>query len=631
MARIRRLPTALVNRIAAGECVERPASVVKELVENAIDAGATRIEVWLDDGGRERIEVRDDGCGMDAEDLALCVASHATSKLVGDADLFDIRTLGFRGEALPSIASVSRLMITSRVRESDVGHSLRVEGGEDATGPHPTGAGPGTTVAVRDLFYNVPARRKFLRTNATETGHVTEQLARLALPHPEVAFKLTVGARTALDLPAVPDRRRRIGDFYGQDLAEGLIELRREGQGVQLQGWVAPPALCRKTNKWEYVFVNGRYVRDRFVSHAVREAYRSLIQNEYPVAFLFLSIDPADVDVNVHPMKTEVRWRDSNFMHHFVLAAIRDKFLGTNLDRPFRVREAQQDENAERVRSAMVEFFTQARPATDPAAYAGATPMARRAQTIGVEEWLGRAAPDTTSIAAPREGHSATGIGPMPDHVAARWDRSPRGAEAAAGAALIVAEPARGALQAHRTYIVVEEEAGITIIDQHALHERILYEELRARVALKPLESQRLLLPDVLTCPADRLAAIELHAETLARLGIELSIAGPGSVAVQAFPTLLQRADRVEFVRELLDLLSEGGTRVETESVIHHVLDMAACKAAVKAGDPLTAEEIAALLARRELAERSSHCPHGRPTTLHLSLADLERQFKRRT
>ncbi|MDX2198946.1 MAG: DNA mismatch repair endonuclease MutL [Phycisphaerae bacterium] len=627
------MPTALVNRIAAGECVERPASVVKELVENAIDAGATRIDVWLDDGGRERIEVRDDGCGMDAEDLALCVASHATSKLVGDDDLFEIRTLGFRGEALPSIASVSRLMITSRVRESDVGHSLRVEGGDEAAGPHPTAAGPGTTVAVRDLFYNVPARRKFLRTNATETGHVMEQLARLALPHPEVAFKLTVGGRTALDLPMAPDRRRRIGDFYGQDLAEGLIEIGREGQGVSLQGWVAPPALCRKTNKWEYVFVNGRYVRDRFVSHAVREAYRSLIQKEYPVAFLFLTIDPADVDVNVHPMKTEVRWRDSNFMHHFVLAAIRDKFLGTNLDRPFRVRAAQQDENAERVRSAMVEFFTQARPAMDPAAaFAGAAPMARRAESgaIGVEEWLGRAAPDATSTLAPREGTAVAESGPTLNDRAAPLDQMPRRTEAT-GAALIVAEPARGALQAHRTYIVVEEAAGITIIDQHALHERILYEELRARVALKPLESQRLLLPDVLTCPADRLAAIELHAETLARLGIELSIAGPGSVAVQAFPTLLQRADRIEFVRELLDLLSEGGTRVETESVIHHVLDMAACKAAVKAGDPLTAEEIAALLARRDLAERSSHCPHGRPTTLHLSLADLERQFKRRT
>lgn len=642
MGAIRILQPALVNRIAAGECIERPASVVKELVENALDAGAGQIDVTVVDGGRELIEVVDDGVGMDADDLRLCVEPHATSKLRDDEDLFNIRTMGFRGEALASIGSVARLEITSRPADSEVGHTIRVEGG--AVGqPRPCGAPAGTRVAVRDLFYCVPARRKFLRTNQTEMGHITEYFARLALAHPGVAFTLRHHRRTIHTLAATDDRRQRIADFYGPELAEVLLPIRREGRGVVVEGWVAPPAESRASGRWEYVFVNGRFVRDRFVSHAIREAYRSLIDpSRFPIAFVFLTIDPAEVDVNVHPTKSEVRWRDANYIHAQVLAALREKFLASNLDQPLQTQQAEQEAYRERVRRAMVEFFTSAAPAQRPSATAA-------------QKHAGMAVTSQPDSAAPRQrGGEATeddarSAGPCsparPDDGSTRSAEAPNLADVFAGpgsafapsgaagfglGADVATPVGRKFVQLHNAFIVAETDDGLMIIDQHALHERILYEELRARLAAGTLESQRLLLPEVVRVPADRLEVLEAHADLLRRLGIELTAAGPQTVALHAFPSLLGRVERTGFVRELLDVLSEQGARPDVESLIHHVLDMLACKAAVKAGDPLTSDEIAALLARRELAERSSHCPHGRPTTLHLTLRDLQRQFARR-
>jgi len=623
MPRIQILPPTLVNRIAAGECVERPASVVKELVENAIDAGGRRIGVTVVDGGRELIQVGDDGCGMDADDLRLAVHPHATSKLLTDDDLFNIRTMGFRGEALASIGAVARLQITSRPGEHEVGHFVRVEGGEIG-GPSPCTAPPGTTVEVRDLFYAVPARRKFLRTSQTEMGHVSEQFARLALAHPSIAFSLRHGGRLFHDLPPAEGRRKRIGDFYGVELAEVLLEVRRESHDVLVEGYVAPPREARGSNKWEYVFVNGRYVRDRFISHAVKEAYRSLIDpSRYPVVFLFVSVDPGSVDVNVHPTKVEVRWRDSNFVHSQVLAALRDRFLASNLDHRLKTATPPGEEYRDRVRQAMVDFFTTARP-VDPAPRGGPSswehaPRQADAATAHEARTPFSAAPAVAFERAP----GAAGRTPVVDGPAAE-------APAVAPTAGSVLAPRRAAVQVHNMYIVAETEDGLLILDQHALHERILYEEFRARIADRPLEAQRLLLPDVVRVAPDRIAALEQHADLLARLGIELTQSGPQTVTLHAFPSFLERANRTEFVRELLDILAEPGARPSTETLLHDVLDMMACKAAVKFGDPLTGEEIEALLARRQTAERSSHCPHGRPTTLHLTLRDLERQFKRR-
>jgi DNA mismatch repair protein MutL len=607
MGQIRILPPALVSRIAAGECIERPASVVKELVENALDAGASRVDIGILDGGRGLIQVSDDGSGMDAEDLRLSVTQHATSKIHADEDLFSIHTLGFRGEALASIAAVSRLRIVSRRRDSDVGHEIVVEAGQ-VQGPRPCAAPPGTTVAVRDLFYPVPARRKFLRTNQTEMGHVTEQLARTALAHAGIAFTLKHQERVTHRLEPTPDRRQRIADFYGPELAGVLLPIRRAGGGVVVEGWVAPPAESRSSSKWEYVLVNGRYVRDRFVSHAIKEAYRSLIDPaRSPVAFVFITIDPGQVDVNVHPTKSEVRWQDSNYIHGQVLAALRDKFLTSNLDHPLRTPQ-QDEEYRERVRRAMVDFFTRGpRTSHEGNVAAGLCPSRESAASPG------------TAQEQSHKGDAAAGAAPAVEGGTIPLAITP------------LAASVPRALQIHNSYLVVQTDDGLLIVDQHALHERILYEELRRRIAEKSLESQRLLLPHVVRVPASRLEALETHADTLARLGIELTAAGPQSVALHAFPSLLlERVEYEAFVRDLLDLLAEHGARPSADTLVHDLLDMMACKAAVKAGDPLTTTEIEALLQRRELAEHSSHCPHGRPTTLRLTLRDLERQFHRR-
>lgn len=625
MPRIRVLSPEMISRIAAGECVERPASVVKELVENALDAGAGRIEVAIADGGRELIQVKDDGCGMEPEDLQLAIQQHATSKLLSDDDLFSIHTMGFRGEALASIGAVSRLELVSRIAGSEVGYQLRVDASQ-ASEPKPVNAPLGTRIEVRDLFFNVPARRKFLRTNATEMGHVTEQFARIALAHPGVGFSLRNEKRKFHDLPAVETPRERIRALYGPELADVLLDVTHEGNGVKISGLVAPPSESRGSGKWEYVFVNGRYVRDRFVSHAIKEAYRSLIDpRRYPVAFLFLTVDPESIDVNVHPMKTELRWRDSNFVHAQVLAALRDLFLTRKLDHDLKASETDFGYR-ERVRSALVDFFTSTKPSqTSP--------------TVPVTE--GR---NTDSIAStpPRAGQEdpvASPVTPHPERVfpvlASTSEASDRAnAEPAQPLmALPLNEASRPrALQIHDSYLLVETGEGLMIIDQHALHERILYEQLGERVRNKQLETQRALIPEVLRVPADRLEVLENHAALLEQIGVELNAVGPQDIAIQSFPTLLleRHVDQQAFVRDLLDTLSEQGTRPMADTLVHTVLDMMACKAAVKAGDPLTPEEIDALLAQRESAERSSHCPHGRPTTLHLTLSDLEKQFHRR-
>ncbi len=631
MGQIRLLPPAMISRIAAGECIERPASVVKELVENALDAGARQVAIRILDGGRGLIQVADDGGGMDAEDLTLSITQHATSKIHDDDDLFNIHTMGFRGEALASIAAVSRLRIVSRRRENDVGHEIVVEAGE-ARAPRPCAAPPGTSVEVRDLFYPVPARRKFLRTNQTEMGHITEQLARIALAQPAVAFTLQHQERVTHRLGATPDRRQRVADFYGPELAAVLLPIRRTGGGVLVEGFVAPPAESRSSAKWEYVFANGRFVRDRFVSHAIKEAYRSLIDpSRSPVAFVFITIDPGQVDVNVHPTKIEVRWQDSNYIHGQVLAAVRDKFLTSNLDHPLRTPREDEDYR-DRVRAAMVDFFRHGsgeatgRP-SDEAGPTGVAAGVCAGRPASVSE---REAPASAPADIPQEQWHAPAVQEDTKsgaHVQGTWGTPPP----ALRPAIPLGVPTSRALQVHNTYLVVQTDDGLMIVDQHALHERILYEELRRRIAERNLEAQRLLLPRVVRVPANRLEALETHADTLAHLGVELTAVGPQSVALHAFPTLLlERADQEAFIRDLLDLLAEHGTRPAADTLVHSILDMMACKAAVKAGDPLTAEEIEALLARRELAERSSHCPHGRPTTLRLSLRDLERQFHRR-
>ncbi len=655
MPRIHVLSDLLVNKIAAGEVIERPASVVKELVENSLDSGARRIEIAIEDGGRRLIRVVDDGGGMDAEDLALCVRPHATSKIQSEEDLFSIRTMGFRGEALPSIGAVSQLRVTSRQTDSDEAYSVQVTG--ERIEPATAAAGPpGTTVEVRELFFNVPARQKFLRTAQTEMGHITEQLARIALVAPQVEFRLTHNNRLVHHLRPAEGMRPRIADFYGKELADALLDISRSERGLAISGYVSSPVDSRSSAKWQYIFLNGRFIRDRFIGHALREAYRGLMEaNRHPVIFLGLHIDPAAVDVNVHPTKIEVRWRDSNMLYSQVLSAMRDRFLNADLTPTLQTAgrtlvPIPEILGAEPGDSRAVRFDAGGRlgaavaPADASAGDDDAAEIRRRQIRASIAEYFKRAQQMTVAPAAASPGGFRGGPqttpqpGASPDDAAAPSFHQPASALAADraldGMTLPRMEPAADltsdhAIQLHRTYLVAETADGMVIIDQHALHERILFEQLAERIARGPLESQRMLIPETLDVSADHVAVIETYADTLGRLGFELTPYGAGTIAVHAAPTLLREDRLLEFLRDLLDRLAMRSAPASTELLINDLLSMMACKAAVKAGDTLTDGEIRALLAQRHRVERSSNCPHGRPTSLRLTLRDLERQFKR--
>jgi DNA mismatch repair protein MutL len=624
---IRKLSTHLVNKIAAGEVIERPASVVKELVENALDAGAHRIEVTVAEGGKDLIAVTDDGGGMAPDDVPLAFAPHATSKLAEEEDLFDIRTMGFRGEALASIASISHAHIRTRQPQADTGWEVRASG-EQVEAPAPCPAAPGTTITIRDLFFNTPARRKFLRTTSTEFGHVTEQLTRLALPQPDVAFLLRHNTRESLNLPAVESTLARIRDLFNDELADSLLPLADRGSGgdVRIRGYLAPPAAARSSAKWQYVFLNGRYIRDRLISHAIREAYRGLVMPvKSPVVFLFIEIDPAAVDVNVHPTKIEVRFRNSNAVYGELLATLRETLNRADLRGQASLDGAESDapagaaDNARQdsLRQAVADFFKQAPPpaprlnfpagsSAQPAAH---SPAARPASPGP----LPLRPPSQPTADTPAEA-SAEPSGPTTPAP----DQSYR-------------TPGQPLLQVHDTYIVTQTPAGLVIIDQHALHERILYNRLHARLLAEGLTGQQLLIPEPIEVTKSEAALLDERAELLDRLGIDVAPFGPGTVALQRFPTLLaeRNVQAQDFLRELLDTLAEDET-ADDERLIEEVLAMMACKAAVKAGDPLSPPEMAELLAQAEGIEKKTNCPHGRPTVIELSLTELEKQFKRR-
>jgi len=467
------------------------------------------------------------------------------------------------------------------------------------------GSPVGTAVEVRDLFFNVPARRKFLRGATTEFGHVQEQLARLALPHPDVEFEFNSGRRVVKHLPGCAGILERIGSFYGEQLVGDVVEVRRDERGLGINGYVAKPSHSRASGKWQYVFLNGRYIRDRFIQHAVREAYRGLMEPaRYPVVFLMLAIDPTQVDVNVHPTKIEVRWQDSNVVYSQVLSCLREALLQSDLTPSLRadssgsaVPAAERFEERKRI----AEYFKQLTPSQS--SFGGAPALSR----------LGFQRPPSMEKSEP-----------------ATRSQSESPAERSAGDAREAGEPSPSpAIQLHRTYLVTETPEGILIIDQHALHERIIHEQLEGRLATESLEAQRLLIPETVALTPQQIAVLESHQELLDRIGVEITPYSDSSIAVLSFPSILQHLPISDFMTDLADRLREKGYQPHAEALIHEVVDMMACKAAVKAGDPLTPDEIRELIARRELADRRSSCPHGRPTTLRLTLADLERQFKR--
>ncbi len=623
---IRVLPPLVAAQIAAGEVVERPASAVKELIENAIDARATRISIDLEQGGIELIRVADDGHGIAADELALAVTPHATSKLEGAADLERIATLGFRGEALASISAVARVTLRSRTSTDDTAHLIDAEGASiSAARPE---AGPvGTLVTVRNLFFNTPARRKFLRTSATELGHCTDAVTDLALSHPHIGFTLRAEGRTILDVPPAQDPSERALALLGPEMQSQYLRVSADRfdspgglGGVTLWGLIGRPALARPTTKAQHFFINGRAIRDRTIQHALKEAFRGLIEpSRHPAAVLMIEMEPGAVDVNVHPTKAEVRFRDSGLVHSVVHRAVQETLRAADLTPSVHWSGASGSGSqfgAEPKTGAM----PLPSPAADPERFVDyfrrlAAPAGRKFDYESL-----RAAVDAAQQSAPAlpEAPSAASI-PL--------DSPPP---------MALPLPAHKVLQVHNSYLVTQDDQGVLIIDQHALHERAMFEALRDRLARGELESQRLLMPAVVSVSPQRLEALARVENLFARLGITAEPMGPSSLGVHSFPTFLfdRGVDAGEFVADVLERAEaekwgDSPDAAGDEAALHEVLDMMACKAAVKAGDSLAPAELDALLALREHVERSSNCPHGRPTSIRLSIHELEKRFGR--
>ncbi len=599
---LRRLPSTLVNRIAAGEVVERPASAVKELVENALDAGARRIAVTLKEGGRTFISVVDDGIGMSPDELRLAVERHCTSKLPDD-DLTDIRTLGFRGEALPSIASVSRFTITSRPAGADTAWSLEIDGGAKGE-PRPAAHPQGTRVEVRELFFATPARLKFLKEPRTESGHVADAMRRLAMAHPEVAFRLESEERALIDLAAANGsllsadaaRLERLAAIMGREFADNAVAIDANREGFRLTGFAGLPTLNRPTGQHQYLFVNGRPVRDKLLAGAVRGAYQDfLARDRHPMVALFLEAPPEMVDVNVHPAKTEVRFRDAGIVRGMIVGALRTALSAAGHRASTTVSDA-----------ALGAF----RPHTG---FATPLPMGRGYGNGGgyasVPRGLAEAA---MQFMAPLDGLSAR-VEEQPANIAP--GNYPLGVARA---------------QLHETYIVAQTDQGVVIVDQHAAHERLVHERLKTQLEAEGVKRQALLLPEVVEIGEDGARRLTQRAAELADMGLVLEPFGLGAVVVRETPAVLGEVDIQGLVRDLADELSEMGDHLSLKEKVEEVCGTLACHTSVRAGRRLTVEEMNALLRQMEATPHSGQCNHGRPTYVELKLADIERLFGRR-
>ena len=604
MSRIRQLPPLVVNKIAAGEVIERPASVLKELLENSLDAGARRIDVDVEQGGVDLIRVADDGCGIHADDLPLAFTSHATSKLHDADDLFRVRTLGFRGEALASVGGVAQVSLQSRPPDQSCGAEIVCNGGVLGL-VRPWNGSPGTRIEVKHLFCNTPVRRKFLRTTTTEMGHISEAFMRLALAHSQSAdaphLTLRQNNKPVYDLPPSMTLRDRVGAFFGLELSAALYALDAARGEARLSGFIADPACERGTAKMQYVFVNGRWVRDRTVAHAIQEAYRGLLMTgRYAVVFLFIELPPDQVDVNVHPTKSEVRFRDSQALYHLVFSTLRDRLSAENLTARLQAPSTMRPTAAE-------PWSLSPLPPPQPAL---PFPPAGRATTPSAPAWA----------AFPPEGPALSHDDRTPTPSAAPYPDFPPNV------------PPLGpnkVIQLYDAYLVMETEKGMLVIDQHALHERILFDQLKRRLQSGSLESQRLLIPEPVEVTAEQAARTLEHREALAELGIGVEDFGGGTLLVTSVPTLLSRRSPQSILRAVVDHLT-AKDRPPTRAVLFNdLLSLMACHAAVRAGDRMTPEQIAALVEQRALADDVHHCPHGRPTSLLFSRHDLDRQFRR--
>ncbi|OQM75894.1 DNA mismatch repair endonuclease MutL [Manganibacter manganicus] len=599
---IRQLSETMINQIAAGEVIERPASVVKELVENALDAGATRIEIVTGGGGLNLVRVTDDGGGIAEDELALALSRHCTSKLV--QDIHDIRSLGFRGEALPSIGSVARLTIRSRTAQAPNAAEIGIEGGR-ASPVRPAAANRGTTVEVRDLFFATPARLKFMKGERAESTATSDVVKRMAIAFPAVRFTLAGTDRSTLELPATADnaegRLDRIAQVMGRNFPDNALPINAEREGVRLSGYASIPSFTRANALQQYAYVNGRPVRDKLIAGAIRGAYADVLpRDRHAVTALFLKLDPALVDVNVHPAKTDVRFRDPGLVRGLIVGAIRQALAQAGI-----------------------------RPATT-----GAEGM----------------------IAAFRSGVSTYGHAGLANHVSAAYDinRSPqrplspgfgeseqaafmaepsadaRAAQNVAHERLLHTDLGAARAQVHENYIVAQTVDSLVIVDQHAAHERLVYEALKNALHSRPVAAQMLLLPEIIDLPSEDAERLALHSETLRHFGLGLERFGPGAVAVRETPAMLGAVDVGQLVRDLADEIADNDTADTLKARLHQIAATMACHGSVRSGRRLRPEEMNALLRQMEATPGSGTCNHGRPTYIELKLADIERLFGRR-
>jgi DNA mismatch repair protein MutL len=636
---IRVLPSHLVNQIAAGEVVERPASVAKELVENALDAGATRIEVHAEQGGVALLKVVDDGGGIAADELPLALERHATSKIATLDDLERIGSLGFRGEALPSIGSVSRLALTSRRAPATHATRIGIDGGV-ASAPAPAPHPPGTTVEVRDLFYNVPARRKFVRSAATEFQHVEKMLARLALSRHDVGFLLTHNGRRAFAVEPAGTREaqeRRLAELVDREFVAGCLHVEHEALGLRLHGWLGLPTHARAQPDRQYVFVNGRTVRDRFLANAVRLGYRDvLFHGRHPAYVLYLEMDPTRVDVNAHPQKLEVRFRDPRAVHDFVMRTVERALAATRPSAgvpgpvPLRVGEALGTGGGRAVES-VYESSVRPSPRHQPALGLSASGSSPRfdwtqfARGAAADERIDARAPlSNRPGASPADAAESVG-----DPLAASAPAADADARANADTGVDDAPLGYAMAQLHGIYVLAQTREGLALVDMHAAHERVVYERMKRELASGSVPRQALLVPETVEVTEAEAGLAAEHADALAELGLVVDAAGPRTLAVREAPVALGTRDLPGLVRDTLQELAERGTTERLQSGRERLLATLACHSAVRAHRTLTLPEMNALLRSMERTEYADQCNHGRPTWIRLTLEDLDRLFLR--
>ncbi|ODS31894.1 MAG: DNA mismatch repair protein [Candidatus Scalindua rubra] len=613
MPKIKILPLTVVTKIAAGEVIERPVSVLKELIENSIDAGATHIEIQLEDGGKKLIRVSDNGIGMDKDDVELAFVSHATSKLLSDDDLFSVNTLGFRGEALPSIGAISQTRIISRTKSALIGSEIRIEGGK-LHKIKEKGSPEGTQVDVRNLFYNTPVRRKFLKSTHTEMAHISEMVTRFTLAYPNIHFNTIHNGKNVLTLPPANDLKERITTIFGNEIGKNLITINSKEPNVSIYGYVLPPTHNRPNTKMQFIFLNGRYIRDNIISHAINAAYQNLLMSKRsPIVFVLLQVDTRDIDVNVHPTKIEVRFKNAGLIHDQIYSTIHSALIRTELHSPLKVTS--QDKHASIETSPETATTRSAPVGNFKARHAWDKDILSHEKKESVMKSMSDFFSKSLNKKDPyhKDEHKQSYLQPSEDEYSFKQ-----------------VSTFTSYIQIHNSYIVEETADGLNIIDQHALHEIVLYHEIWEQIKSSKLAVQKLLIPELTELtPRDYVTIISLKKE-LGTLGMEIEEFGKSTIAIRTHPQILKNLDFHELIQSVLEEVDSDEIKGETDNILRKIVKIMACKGAVKAGQKLASQEIVSLLEKRKDGIVTDFCPHGRPTTLEFKMSELEKQFKRK-